>query len=87
MAEDAEVGSGINSTIRSAENLSSDMAGDTEVDGNVDCSNDETVKKSPSKKSSGSIGYRISLYPNADNAPFKKRWPHLIILTIIETLS
>ena len=74
MAEDAEVGSGMNSTTRSAENSPLGMAEDIEVGGNSDGANDETDKRSPSKKSSGPIGYLTSLRSNADSVPFAKRW-------------
>ena len=56
-AENAEVGSGTNSTTRSAENSPSDMAEDAEVGGNGDGGDDEMVKRSTSSKmSSGSTG-------------------------------
>ena len=55
MAEDAEVRSGMSTTTKSAKNLPLDMAEDVEV-GEGDGSDDETVKRSPSKKSSGSMG-------------------------------
>ena len=61
MAEDAEVGSETSSTTRSAKNLLSDMAKDAEVGGNGDGGDDETVKKSPSKKPNVPIGYLTSL--------------------------
>ena len=61
MAEDADVGSGTNSTTRSAKNLSAlvDMAEDAEV-GESDGGDDETVKQSPSNKPNVSTGYLTS---------------------------
>ena len=73
MAEDAEVGSGISSTTRSAENSPSDMAEDAEVGGNGNGGDDETVERSPSKKPNVPIGYLTSLRSDADSAPFAKR--------------
>ena len=56
-AEDSEVGSGMNSIIRSAKNLPLDMAENAEVGGNGDSGNNEMVKRSPlSKMLSGSTG-------------------------------
>ena len=73
-AEDAEVGSGTSSTTRSAENLPSDMAENTEVSGNGNGGDDETVKRSLlSKKPNGPTEYFISLRSDADTAPFEKR--------------
>ena len=88
MIEDAEVDSKTSSTTRSAENLPSsvDIAENAEV-GEGDDGDDETVKRSSSKKSSGLTGYLTSLRSDADSVPFKKRWGHLIILTIVEAFS
>ena len=60
MAEDAEVGSGMSSTTRSAENSSAsvDMAEDAEV-GEGDGGDDETVERSPSKKPNVPIGSQL----------------------------
>ena len=87
IAENAEVRSGISFTTKSAKNLSLDMAEDAKVGGNSDGGDNETVKKSPSKKSSGPMAYLISLRSDADSSLFKKRWAYLIILTIVEALS
>ena len=85
MAEDAEVKSVTSSIIRSDKNLPSDMAENAEVGSNADGGNDETIKRSPlSKKPNGSTEYFTSLHSDANSASFEKRWPHLIILTIIE---
>ena len=74
MAKDAEVGVGTNSKTRSAKNSSTsvDMAENAKV-GESDDGNDETVKRSPSKKSNIPTEYLISLCSNADSAPFEKR--------------
>ena len=74
MAEDAEVGSGTSSTTRSAENSSAsvDMAEDAEI-GEGDGGDDETVKRSLSKKPNVPIGYLTSLRSDANSAPFAKR--------------
>ena len=64
MAEDAEVRSGTSSTTRSAKNLLLNMAKDAEVGGD-----DETVKRSPSKKPSRPTGYLISLYSEKMSFP------------------
>ena len=73
-AENAEVGNGTSSTIRSAENSPSDMAEDAEFDGNSDDGNDKTVKRSPLfKMSSGPMGYLTSLRSEVDSAPLAKR--------------
>ena len=78
MAEDADVGSETSSTTRSAKNSSAsmDMAEDVEV-GEGDGGDDETVKRSPSRKSSGPTEYLTFLHSNADSAPFAKRWVFL----------
>ena len=74
MAEDAEVGSRTSSTNRLANNLSTsvDMAEDAEV-GEGDGGDNETVKRSPSKKPNIPIEYLISLRSDADSALFAKR--------------
>ena len=74
MAEDAEVGSGTSSITRSAKNLSAsvDMAKDAEV-GEGDGGDDETVKRSPSKKPNVPTGYLTSLRSDTDSALFAKR--------------
>ena len=69
-AEDAEVGSGTSSITRLAKNLSLYMAEDTEVGGNGDGDDDETVERSPSKKLSRPTGYLTSLC-------FEKSWVSL----------
>ena len=78
MAENAEVGSGTSSITRSAKNSSAsvDMAEDAEVD-ECDGGDDETVKRSPSKKLNVPIGYLTSLRSDADSAPFAKRYNKL----------
>ena len=63
------------------------MAKYAEVGGNSNGGDDETVKKSPSRKLNGSTEYLTFLRSDANSAPFEKRWAHLIILTIIEALS
>ena len=70
MAKEAEVGNGTSSTTRSAKNSSAsvDMVEYAEV-GEGDGSNDETVKRSPFKKSSGSIGYLTSLHFEKMSSP------------------
>ena len=70
MAEDAEVGSGTSSTIRSAKNLSAsvDMAEDAEV-GEGDGCDDETVKQSPFKKPNRPMGYLTSLHSEKMDFP------------------
>ena len=74
MAEDTEVGSRTSSTTRLDKNLSAsmDMAEDAEL-GEGDGGDDETVKRSPSKKSNVPIGYLISLRSDANSALFAKR--------------
>ena len=75
MVKDAEVGSKTSSTTRSAKNLSAvvDMAEDTKV-GKDDGGDNKMVERSPfSRKSSGLIGYLISLHSNANSAPFVKK--------------
>ena len=79
IAKDAEVGSKTSSTTRSTENFSASvgMAEDVEVS-EGDGGDNETFKKLPLfKKSSGPIGYFISLRSDADSAPFAKRWVFL----------
>ena len=56
MAEDAEVGSKTSPTTRLAKKSLLDIAEDVKVGGNGNSSDDETVKKSPFKQLSGSIG-------------------------------
>ena len=60
-------------TTKSDKNLSTsgDMAKDAEV--SVGGGDDETVKKSPPKKSNGLTGYFTSLRSNVDSAPLAKR--------------
>ena len=72
-AEDAEVGCRTSSTTRSAKNLPSDKAEDAEIGGNDNGGDDETVKRSLSKKSSRPTEYLTSLRSNADSASFEKR--------------
>ena len=82
MVEDAKVGSGISSTIRSAENssISVDMAENAEV-GEGDVSDNKMVKKSPLfKKLSELTGYFIFYAPEKDEFT-------LIVLAIVEALS
>ena len=62
MAEDAEVGSGTSSTTRSARNSLLNIAEDVEIGGHGDANDDETVKRSPSKKPSGPTKYLTSLH-------------------------
>ena len=73
MAENTEVGSGTSSTIRSAENSSSDMTEDAEVGGNGNCGDDKTVKRSPSRKLSEPTEYLTFLRSDANSAFFEKR--------------
>ena len=63
------------------------MAENAEVGASGDGSDNETVKRSPSRKSSRPTGYLISLQSNADSALFEKRWAHLIILIIVEAFN
>ena len=88
MVEDAKVGNKMSSITKLAKNLSAsvNMAENAEVN-KSDCSDDKTVERSPSKNSSRSMGYFISLYSNADSTSFKKRWANLIILNIVEALN
>ena len=73
-AEDAEVGSGTSSTIRSARNLPSDMAKDAKVGSNSNGGDDKTIERSPlSKKSSRPIGYLTFLRFDADSTSPAKR--------------
>ena len=58
---------------RLAENSPSDMAEDAEVGGNGNGGNNETVKRLPSRKSSGSTEYLTSLRSDTDSALFEKR--------------
>ena len=62
-AEDAEIGSGTSSTIRSAKNLSPsvDMAEDAEV-GEGNGGDNEMVERSPFKKPNISTGYLTFLH-------------------------
>ena len=88
-AENAEVGSGTSSIIRSAKNSSAsvNMAKYAEV-GEGNGADDKTVKRSPLfKKSNELMEYLIFLRSNADSVLFEKRWAHLIILTIVKASS
>ena len=84
MTEDAEVGSKMTSTTKSAKNLPLHIAEDAEISDNGNGGNNEMVERSPSRKPSKFIEYLASLRSNVDSAPFEKRWAHLIILTIVE---
>ena len=53
------------------------MAEDAEFGGNADGGNNETVKRSPSRKSSGPTEYLTSLHSNADSAPLPEKWVSL----------
>ena len=87
-AEDAEIGSGTSSTIRSAKNSSSKMVEDAKVGGNSNGGDDKMVERSSlSKKLNGPMEYLTSLHSDADSAPFEKRWAYLIIITIVEAPS
>ena len=75
MAEDAEVRSGLSSTMRSAEKLlaSVDIAEDAEV-GEGGVGDDETVKRSPLfKNSSGLMRYLTFLRSDTDSGSFGKK--------------
>ena len=54
------------------------MAENSEVDGNGNSGDNETVKRSPFfKKPNGPIGYLTSLRSNTDSVSFEKRWVFL----------
>ena len=74
MAEDAKVRSKTSSTTKSAKNLLSDVAKDAEVGGNGDDSDDEMIKRLPSRKSNGPTRYFTSLRSDADSIFFGKKW-------------
>lgn len=74
MAENAEVGDGTSSTIRSAENSSAsvNVAEDAEVGSGGDGGGDETVERSPpSKKSNVPTRYFTSLRSNTGSVLVK----------------
>ena len=73
MAEDTEFGSRTSSTTRSAKNSSLDMAENAEIVGNGNGGDDETVKRSPFRESSGPTEYLTSLRSDADSGAFEKR--------------